>query len=136
MEGKMKTTPLFLAVAVLLVFSSVSVQAVEFEMLPKLIVQDNTAIIVGTDKNTLAQGMCGASLVAMTHKEKIAARAFTPCLFGSVTIEDDAETDGIVGVEALNLLGVRVGGGYKIDTQEWVAFFGVSLSGLGRQLTE
>ena len=102
-----------------------------------------TAYIVGKNLSYSGQGIAGMTLARVNHGGKWVADVFTPQGFGALSTEGTGT--GVLGVEIINLLGIRVGGGYSTNSQvledgskpgHWVLTYGVNLSGVFSELTQ
>ena len=102
-----------------------------------------TAYIVGKNLSYTGQGISGMTLARLNHADKWVADIFTPQGFGALS--SDGAGTAVLGVELINLLGIRVGGGYSSNNAtnpdgsapgHWVLTYGVNLSGVFNELTK
>ena len=83
-----------------------------------------------------ATGLCGSTLARVSHNGQWLADLLSPCAFGATTLTGESNPTAILGAEAINFLGMRVGLGYNTNDSKWSVFFGISLTGAAGQLTK
>lgn len=138
----MKVISLALSMLFLGLFT-MNAQAIDLQLAPKGEIRDVTSYAIGLDRSSrAATGLCGGSLASFSHEGRWIGNLLTPCVFGGVIVDsgEQSNTSAILGLEMVNLLGIRFGMGYVTEgshnENDWTYLVGISLSDLGKRLVE
>jgi hypothetical protein len=81
------------------------------------------------ERPSLATGICADGYLATLHHEgKVFARFLSPCVFGATNISGSADPTALIGVELINVYGLRAGMAWNTDENAATVFFGISLT--------